>query len=248
MIKSIDIINFDNSYLAQDFYKELNYRIIDLSKLKGVTYFCDRSTLNEIRTRVKELEIGNFKYFGSGNYHYMTYLILEKIKEPFSLILLDHHVEMLDSSYEDLISCGSWLLNVLEDNKYLKEVFLIGINSKYIEIIPKKYLKEKNIVLITEEEIKKNKDYLKKLRPRYNSYITIDKDVFKKDIARTNWDQGSMDLYNFKLIINSINTRILGVDICGEDDPKNQDIFNRNRLLSIEKNNKINNEIIKILV
>lgn len=248
MNKILDIINLDDSYYNQSFYKDLDYNILDLSELRGVNYFCSFDTLDIIRKSLEDIKIGGFKYYGSGNFHYLTYLMLEKIKEDFSLVLFDHHVEMLYTNYEDLISCGSWLIEVIERNKYIKEVYLIGVSEKYIDIIPSDYLYSGNLKIISEEEVKRSNSYLKKIKPSYNLYITIDKDVFSERVAKTNWDQGSLEFRDFKNIISSLeNYRILGVDICGEDDFRSGNIFDRNRIFNLRKNNSINLEIIKCL-
>ena len=33
---------------------------------------------------------------------------VDKIKKPFSLVLFDHHTDMLQPMIHDLTSCGSW--------------------------------------------------------------------------------------------------------------------------------------------
>ena len=33
-------------------------------------------------------------FIGSGNYHYVSHLLLEEINKPFTLILFDHHTDM----------------------------------------------------------------------------------------------------------------------------------------------------------
>ena len=42
---------------------------------------------------------------------------------------------MMQPMFDDILSCGSWILNSLENNKYLKKVILIGIDEKQVSLI-----------------------------------------------------------------------------------------------------------------
>jgi hypothetical protein len=48
------------------------------------------------------------------------------------------------------------------------------------------------------------------------TYLTIDKDVFAADVARTNWDQGVLKLEHALVLIDSVQPRLIGSDINGE--------------------------------
>ena len=64
-------------------------------------------------------------------------------------------------------------------------------------------------------------------------YISIDKDVLSEDVLKTNWDQGNMSLEAFYEIFDQLITdnEIIGIDICGEDEPDRNaaanELFNR---------------------
>ena len=77
----ICILNFNHTYENQDFYKKKDYKIIDLYDLKNVSRYCDEKTLNIIRKKLYDIENYKIKFIDSGNYHYISYLILEKIKK-----------------------------------------------------------------------------------------------------------------------------------------------------------------------
>ena len=77
----ICILNFNHTYENQDFYKKKDYKIIDLYDLKNVSRYCDEKTLNIIRKKLYNIENYKIKFIDSGNYHYISYLILEKIKK-----------------------------------------------------------------------------------------------------------------------------------------------------------------------
>ena len=57
------------------------------------------------------------------------------MKHDFILVVFDHHSDMMQPMFDDILSCGSWILNSLENNKYLKKVILIGIDEKQVSLI-----------------------------------------------------------------------------------------------------------------
>src|SRR6185312_14704722 len=48
------------------------------------------------------------------------------------------------------------------------------------------------------------------------SYLSIDKDVFAADVARTNWDQGCLQLEHALALIGGLRRGLVGSDINGE--------------------------------
>ncbi len=247
MKKHIDIINLDNYYLNMDFYKKFNYKVLNLTKLRGVSYLCSYDTLNKIRAYMTRIRPLGLTYLASGNYHYLTSIILEGINEPFSLVLLDNHTEMLDINYDGFISCGSWLSHVIENNKYLKEVYILGVSEKYLDDLDSRYYNIKNFHIISRENLVKDKSLINKVLPSYKTYLSIDKDVFSRNLAITNWDQGSMDFDSFRNLIENIKHKIFAADLCGEDTINPQSSHRLVKAENLSKNNKLNNEICKIL-
>ena len=58
------------------------------------------------------------------------------------ILVFDHHSDMLKPLFGDILSCGSWILNAMEHNKYLKKVILIGIAKEQVALIDEKYQKD----------------------------------------------------------------------------------------------------------
>ena len=211
----ICILNFNHTYENQDFYKNKEYEIIDLYDLKSVSRYCDEISLDIIRKKLKEFDDAKINFIDSGNYHYISYLLLEKITEPFVLVLFDHHTDMQPSFFANLMSCGCWVKKALVEDKY----------------------KDK-IICFSEEFIKEKYDWeeFSKKHIKNPIYISIDKDVITPKEAKTDWDQGDLTLEELKNIYSNIckNHEILGIDICG-DSSNNSEIF------KIDYNNEINN-------
>ena len=245
-MEEICILNFNNTYENQNFYKNKNYEIIDLSDLKSVSRYCDETSLGIIRKRIDEFYHSKIKFIDSGNYHYVSYLMLEKIKEPFVLVLFDHHTDMQPSFFRELMSCGCWVKKTLDDNKYIEKVIIIGAKESLIKSIDKKY--ENKIICFSEEFIKGKYNWEEFSKKHINLpiYISIDKDIINSEEAKTDWDQGSLTLKELKNIYIGICKmhKIIGIDICGDSSYDNR-IFLKNH--NNEINNRSNKEILDMI-
>ena len=105
---------------------------------------------------------------------------------------------MMQPLFDDILSCGSWILNSLENNKYLKKVILIGIDEKQVSLIKR----QDQVLYLTDDDLE-NREVWKKvddLLRQYPLYISIDKDVLSQNVIQTDWDQGSMQLIYLKTV------------------------------------------------
>lgn len=189
--------------------KEL--RLDDFNDIPGSRRYCEPEAEKRLRELIgKEFTGGAVRLLGSGDFHYYTKLICDTIPGPFELLLFDHHPDMQKPVFEGVLSCGGWLRDLLETNPLLKHVTIIGIDPRLLgetEGFPGR------VTVFPEGST---------VTPPAPSelplYISVDKDVFCSCAARTNWDQGSLDLPTFEKILNlfTAGRRILGMDICGE--------------------------------
>ena len=76
---------------------------------------------------------------------------------------------------------------------------------------------------------------------KYPVYISIDKDVLNERVVDTCWDQGIMDFDELKKILHKIisSYRIIGLDICGENES--------DKVIEIKNNDKVNAELLNFL-
>jgi arginase family enzyme len=216
----INILNFDSVYENQPFLRSKEAQWIDLQSIPNTNLFCEKPTLQQIASAIEPHLHHKINLIGSGNYHYVTYLFLSKIKNPFTLILFDHHTDTLKSPSVDLISCGSWVLEALNRLPNLKRVLIVGVSSDGEHHVPASV--EGSVSLYTKHSLRLNfngalKRILKDI-PTEEVYLSIDKDVLDTREAMTAWDHGSMQirqvLHMIKVIIQS--NYIHGIDICGE--------------------------------
>ena len=196
--KKMTVMDFTGIYENENFYKHKNIEWLDFRELQGVYGYCSQQARKSIEDKIKDLSPEGIHFIDSGNFHYVSEFWIEKIKQSFILVVFDHHSDMVQPLFDNILSCGSWILNSIENNVYLKKIILIGIDEKQVSLIPKhqdKVLYLKNDDLENLEVWKKIDDLLH----RYPLYISIDKDVLSKRVVKTDWDQGSMhNLLNLK--------------------------------------------------
>ncbi len=215
--KKMTVMDFTGIYENESFYKHKNIEWLDLHELQGVYGYCSQEARKTIEDKIKYLSPEGIHFIDSGNFHYVSEFWLEKIKQDFVLVVFDHHSDMVKPMFSDILSCGSWILNSLENNRYLKKVILIGIDEKQVALIPK----HQDKVLYLKDDDLENLDVWKKvddLLHHYPLYISIDKDVLSKRVVETDWDQGLMQLIEFKILLAYLfkNSHTIGIDICGE--------------------------------
>jgi len=129
----IDVLNFSGIYESEGFYKDLEeVRFLDFKDISGTNCMCDDAARDEIMKRIGDRLPYGLHFIDSGNYHYISALYSEMIKEPFSLVVLDHHPDMQRPMF-DILSCGGWVLEVLDKNPYVRDVHIIGAAGNLIE-------------------------------------------------------------------------------------------------------------------
>ncbi len=196
-----------------------NTRYIDCTDIPGTDCYCDDEAVEAIRRRIAGAGItdaSGIHFFDNGNYHYMSKIWTDMVQEPFSLVVFDHHPDMQEPRFGNILSCGGWVKKVLEENKFVQSVTLIGVADHLAEEIPP----HDKVMIIRESEIVtlEGRSPDRVHASSHPLYISIDKDALSTDYAATNWDQGSLSLEHMKAIIEALaqGHKIIGIDICGE--------------------------------
>uniref|UniRef100_UPI0022E22D81 arginase family protein n=2 Tax=Bacillaceae TaxID=186817 RepID=UPI0022E22D81 len=220
---------------------------IDFTHLEHANLYCENTSLMHIKRALNRRKNKGITFIGSGNYHYVSHLLLEEINKPFTLILFDHHTDMnlQGANEQTLISCGSWVSFSLRNNDNLKKVIIIGPSSltihsndcPYVEIFPIDISHEVSIHTI-----------LSHIHTE-TIYVSIDKDVLDPKVTITNWDQGHMKLSRLLQFIHSLimNKSIYGIDICGELPVYPSQLFLPKYKNAIQKNEQANLQILKTI-
>ena len=200
---------------------------IDLSQVPGTDCYCDDEAVETIRRRIADAGIkdaSGIHFFDNGNYHYMSKIWTDQIAEPFTLVVFDHHPDMQEPRFGDILSCGGWVKKVLEGNKFVQSVTLIGVADHLVEELKSEIAshpagaRNDKVSFVRESEIANHTSLIPHFTSPLPLYLSIDKDALSPAYAATNWDQGSLDVAALKEVIAGLaaSHKIIGVDICGE--------------------------------
>lgn len=246
------LYEFDDCYRVQDFYKQFPHKKMDFTLLEGVNGYCDDDA-KEMILNVMQQKDDSLQFWGNGNYHYMSYLALQKVQFDFSLLVFDHHPDMQPSFFEELLSCGCWIKHALEKLEHLKQVVVLGVKKELLEELAQtegflflgkdeysyRYEKNGKSILCIEESffvdnLWESFDLCGKLFD-IPVYVSVDKDVLSEKDCITNWDSGSMRFDTMMQLLEQVSQShsIFAMDVCGEWDG----------IERIEKNNQCNEKL-----
>lgn len=63
-------------------------------EIPGTNCYCDDEAKTQILEKLEEFSAGGIYFIDSGNYHYMSRIGIERVKEPFRLLVFDNHTDM----------------------------------------------------------------------------------------------------------------------------------------------------------
>lgn len=241
--KELIVMNFSHVYEEERFFRHEKVHWLDCTGILGTDCYCAEEAREEICSCITDVSVEGIHFIDSGNYHYVTEFWLEKIKTPFCLFVFDHHSDMEHPLFGDILSCGSWILDVLKHNKMIQKVVLLGISKEQEAMIDATY--QEKLICIDEQEIKTQSfwERLKSVHEEYPVYISIDKDVLSTNEVQTNWNQGSMQSWELKKILHILlsQCQVIGVDVCGECTPA------LDKFCDIENNSLFNEKLMEFL-
>lgn len=253
-MKSIKITvqDFTGVYAEQPFMQGLRkaastdgeIRWFDCTRIDGTDCYCDDEAQAILRKQIESsktpalqqaqgpssISTPGIHFFDNGNYHYMSKLWTDSIREPFDLVVFDHHPDMQPPRFEGILSCGGWIKEVLDHNKLVQNVIVIGVADHLVEEIQEDltqanaaeildrvtFIRESELTAVTLEG--RSPDRVHLTSHTTPVYISIDKDALSMQEAATNWDQGSLTFEQLAETLQTLaqNRKILGIDICGE--------------------------------
>lgn len=222
------ILDFTHVYEDETVRDREQFQWIDCSDIEESHLYCSPSAYEEIRKRIEPFGISGIHFIDSGNYHYVTKIMTDFLKEPFVLVCFDHHTDMQKPMVEGMTSCGDWAGQVLGENTYLRQLVLIGPPQRDIDGIEIGKPQSQNIqtgekdklLTFSEEELQNGtaKAKVAQIKEGLPFYISIDKDVLNRRFTETNWNQGDMPLPMLEHLLQFFlqKGKVCGVDICGE--------------------------------
>ena len=186
---------------------------LSCTDISGRNMYCTDEAYDEIRGRLSGYPspYSGIHFIDTGNYHYMSRIYTSFINAKYDLILIDNHNDMQRAGLGEILSCGSWALDVLEKDENLSSLYVYG---------PAVYEAEGEIcdTVINGKTVTgrvyRGKGYDEGTQP---VYLSVDKDVLATCECVTNWDQGSLNLSELSDLIDMCvnGRRLIGADICG---------------------------------
>lgn len=229
----IVMMNFSGIYRRESFYEGEKVTWVELKGLPGSNCYCDEEAMEQIREKIRNFPAKGIHFIDSGNYHYMSRIWLEKMAQPFRLLVFDNHTDMQPPAFGGILSCGGWIAAAIEELPFLQEIFLCGPDEEaYSQVPPElkdkvRFFSRERLRGSAEEEGESSTgDFFTKIPTDLPIYISIDKDVLCPADACTTWSQGDMHLDKLLEFLEIVLDRceaagqqIAGIDVCGECDP-----------------------------
>lgn len=180
-------------------------------------------------------------FMGSGDFHHLSWPLVARQtgRGPFQVVVLDNHPDNMRFPFG--VHCGSWVRKVALLPQ-VSHVHVLGITSADIAVTHawENYLAPLWRGKLTYWSIGVETGWSRRLglghafrnfasagamvdafvgaqrKQAMPTYLSIDKDVFASDVARTNWDQGCLELDHALTVIGSLRGGLFGSDINGE--------------------------------
>lgn len=237
------IMDFSGVYDGEIFARNPGFIHLDCRHLHGTDCYCDEEGARGIRRIIAPYPVGGIHFIDSGDYHYVTKFWTDKLTEPFSLVLFDHHTDMQPARWCGMLSCGGWVKDMLDGNPLLRHVYIMGVSEAGAAAIPDVYAGR--VAAFTDERLRRHAAEAVPLGMGEPLYVSIDKDVLDTSSARTDWDQGSLSLADLKRVLSLMlrHERVIGVDICGEC-PATLGLFDADGSLAID--DEANRELLEL--
>ena len=226
--KRVVDLDFSGVYRRRERLSEIT---VPLSGIPGTNAYCSEEAREAIRRELAGFSPEGIHFLDSGNYHYATLFWLEKIREPYRLVVFDHHTDLQPPAWGgDLLSCGSWIRTALLEDPDLREVWLAGPSWEAFEESfhassesrgERRKPSEKEIRLISSDTPAHFREAVCDLADDLPVYLSVDKDILSKEELDTNWDQGEWKTEDLLACLRTVRSgwRVIGLDICGEPAP-----------------------------
>lgn len=245
----LTFLDFDGTYEEQtELCVRFPHHWVDFRTLRQASLYCTLESFRAIERKLAgEAPQPRVTLIGCGNYHFVTLALLERLRRPFALVLVDRHTDSKESLVENMISCGSWIRHALRRVKLLKRVVMVGQPPEAIASLPQE-LRRRIFYLpdLSEAEVSRFFATL----PDQDVYLSIDKDALDSAVARTNWDHGSLRLKDLQSFIARFaeRRRLCGADICGELPASPLDLLRPEIRSAIGRNERTNEVLLDALL
>ncbi len=222
------ILNTDNAVVRQELHRTFAVETIDLIALRpGLQFYADRAARAAFRKLVGRATADSDVWLlGSGDFHHLTLLRLERMADPFTLVVFDNHTDC--SSMGPKYHCGNWLYHaaVLPGCRSVLHFGATehrGFTSAWFgtrRLIEKgRWVETRGPSMAAESRIQPFAETIAaKNAQRIPVYVSIDKDVLREEEAPGDWENGLMGLEQLGQMLGHLAHAypLAGADITGE--------------------------------
>jgi len=210
---------------------------------EAIRFGCSLATMRRFARVLDELlpTSHGTVFTGSGDFHHLSWPLIARLRgnAPFQVVVLDNHPDNMRFPFG--VHCGSWVRRVALLPQ-VSHVHVLGITSADIGAghAWENYLTPLRRGRLSYWSIGVDTGWSRRLglAPAFHgfdtaeamldafvesqrtqtlpSYLSIDKDVFAPEVARTNWDQGRLQLDHALALVGSLRRGLVGSDINGE--------------------------------
>ncbi|MBQ0077520.1 MAG: hypothetical protein KBS55_02655 [Bacteroidales bacterium] len=183
--------------------------LVDLTALEGASLYCSDDAAAAVRDAISALPARAVHWIDTGDYHYLSLFWLEKIDEPFTLVLFDNHPDDQPTAFDPgALSCGSWVAAARSSLPLMKRDVWVRHAADLEALLG-------NCLAGTAGGPCPEDDF--ETVAALPIYLSIDLDVLSPTEFSTDWDQGDMTFRELCSAISRLAARhrIIGIDVCG---------------------------------
>lgn len=127
--KKIRILDFDGSVAGQKgLLARYQADIVDLRDLgPRARFWINADDRREVERRIPDRGRGAVTFLGSGDFHHVTGMLIDRFDEPITVIDFDFHPDW-DTAIP-LLHCGSWVTHAMKNRNVVKLV-MVGTSSR----------------------------------------------------------------------------------------------------------------------
>lgn len=210
---------------------------------EAIRFGCSLRLMRDFQARLERLLPPAYGtvFLGSGDFHHLSWPLIARLqrRQAIQVVVLDNHPDNM--RYLFGVHCGSWVRRVAALD-FVQQVHVVGITSSDIGLgrswenywLP--LMRGKLTYWSMGVDVSwarraglgrafRSFAHVDELIAAFAAfqktrdapvYLSIDKDVFAPQVARTNWDQGRFSLQNALDIMAALKGPLAGSDITGE--------------------------------
>lgn len=216
---------------------------VDLGHLEGeIRYGCAVATLDRLQqTLERALPRDCVAFLGSGDFHHVSVPLIRRLsaRGPLHVVVLDNHPDNM--RFVLGVHCGSWVRQVAR-LPFVTQVDVVGITStdvagahlvgNYLAPLLRGRVRYWCVGVDTSwsgrlgvRQAIRSFESAKEMLDSFMSqaagrdcpvYLSVDKDVLRREVVRTNWDQGVLTDDDVMMVASRLSGHIVGADVTGD--------------------------------